>query len=84
MAVTDEQLQSLVGFAKDGGRQGLLDNPSEHEIIEYVFEWAEKQNMRTEDEYDEIITPEDMPSPEDWNDIIAAWEEGAADYARHN
>lgn len=76
MAVTDEQLAQLKGWAEELGRDGVLPDPSDNDIIDAVFDRAELEGLRTEDEFDAIITPDDLPAPEDHADIVSAWERG--------
>src|SRR5215210_4581099 len=84
MAITDEQMDELRDFAEQMGRDGVLASidPSDDKIIDAIFDYAEVSNMRTDDEFDAIITEQDMPAPEDRRDLLAAWQHGHAEYIR--
>lgn len=82
MAVTDDQMDELLDYAKQMGRDGVLNDPTDDQIIDAIFDYAQLHNMRTEDEFDAIITEQDMPAPEDRRDLIAAWNAGNTEYMR--
>lgn len=76
MAATDQQLEYIVKIA---GRLGKALNPvtvkylTDATIISLVFGEVESLNLRTEDEYDAIITEDDFPAAEDLHDIVNAF-----------
>lgn len=76
MAISDEQRDQLCAWAYRLGRDDVLNDPSDHEIVSAVFDMAETHNMRTEDEFDQIVTIDDLPAQEDHDDIVKAWEKG--------
>jgi hypothetical protein len=73
MAITDDQLDELKEFATKLGEDHVLNDPSDQDIISAVFDMAELDDMRTEDEFNAIVTPDDLPDPIDHADIVAAW-----------
>ena len=80
MAVTDDQMDQLKRFAYDLGRDGILGDPTDTDIIDAVFDLAATHQMRTEDEFDAILTPEDLPAQEDNEDLVNAWKNGTDVY----
>lgn len=76
MAVTDDQLDELKGWAYELGLHGVLAEPSEGQVVRAALERAELEGLRTEDEFDAILTEEDMPAPEDHRDIAEAFARG--------
>jgi hypothetical protein len=84
VAITDDQMSDLIDFAEQMGRDGVLASidPSDQQIIDAVFDFAEISNMRTDDEFDAIITEQDMPAIEDRRDLLSAWQRGHAEYIR--
>lgn len=78
MALTDDQMDALCAYAKQLGEDDVLNDPHDQGIINAVFDWAELEDMRTEDEFNAIVTEDDMPASEDRQAIIQAWEEGYA------
>lgn len=82
MAITDEQMSELRDYAEQMGKDGVLNDPSDDQIIGAIFDWASIQDMRTEDEFDAIITEDDMPAPEDRQDLLDAWRKGDTEYMR--
>jgi hypothetical protein len=80
MAVTDEQLDQLKDWAEELGRDGILPDPSNDEIVSAVFDMAEAHGLRTEDEFNAILSPDDLPDPKDWEDIVRRWEKGTRSY----
>lgn len=79
MAVTDDQLDTLKGFAYELGKNRILHDPTNAQIVAAVFDRADEEDMRTEDEFDAIITEEDLPAPEDHRDIVEAFDKGVTD-----
>lgn len=67
MAITDEQMADLRRWAFEIGRDAAI--PDEGDIVGAVFDRAEIENMRTEDEFDAIVTFDDMPAAEDEEDL---------------
>ena len=82
MAITDDQMSELRRFAENLGKDGVLNDPTDQQIIDVIFDYANDENMRTEDEFDAIITEDDMPAPEDKQDLIDAWRKGDTEYMR--
>jgi hypothetical protein len=80
MAITDDQRDQLCAWAYRIGRDGVLYDPSDHDIVGAVFDMAEMHNMRTEDEFDALVTIDDLPASEDHADIVKAWEAGNSAY----
>lgn len=76
MAVMDDQLDQLVKWSEEIGRDGVLHDPRDYEIIDAVFDRAEIEDMRTQDEFNSPLAPEDL-RPQDERDIVAAWEKGS-------
>jgi len=76
MAISDDQLHQLLLWAEQLGKDGVLNDPSDHEIVSAVFDMAETHNMRTEDEFNAIVTIDDLPAPEDHDEIVKAWAYG--------
>jgi hypothetical protein len=81
MAVTDEQLDQLKDFAEQLGRDGILPDPSDDEIVSAVLDMAETHGLRTEDEFNAVLSADDLPDPKDWEDIVKRWEKGADEFA---
>lgn len=79
MAITDNQLDTLKKWAYELGKDGVLNDPTDAQIVAAVFDRADIERMRTEDEFDAIVTEDDLPAPEDHRDIVAAYDEGVAD-----
>lgn len=84
MAVTDDQMDKLKEWAYEYGLDGVLHDPSDHEIMSAVFDRVEIEGMRTEDEFESIITIDDVPAKEDIADIVAAWERGNEDWLKEH
>lgn len=79
MAVTDSQLDTLCDFAYRLGvadSEAGIDDRSQQAVWDHVFAEAENNDMRTEDEYDAIITPEDLPAYEDWRELLRCYLNG--------
>ena len=74
MAVTDEQLDQLKDYARQLGRDGVLNDPTDTDVLLAVMDMAEGDNMRTEDEFAAPITIDDIPDPKDLRDIVCQWE----------
>lgn len=84
MAISDDQLTQLKQWAYEYGRDGVLNDPSNHTIVSAVFDRAEIEDMRTEDEFNAIVTMEDLPAQQDWDDIVAEWDRGWEEYAKEH
>lgn len=82
MAITDDQMDELAQHAFDLGRDGVLNDPSDNHIIDAVFDFAQISNMRTEDEFDAVITEDDMPAPQDRKRLLDEWRRGDTEYMR--
>lgn len=76
MAVTDEQLDQLKDYARQLGRDGVLNDPTDIDVLLAVMDMAEGDNMRTEDEFNAHITIDDIPDAKDLRDIVRQWEVG--------
>jgi hypothetical protein len=72
MAVTDEQLNQLLGWAREMGaeRPNVADDDV---VLGAVFDRAAEDDMRTLDEFDAIVTLDDLPAVEDREAIVDAW-----------
>jgi hypothetical protein len=84
MAVTDDQLDQLVQWGFEIGRDGVLNDPSDIGIVMTVLDMADAHDMRTEDEFDAPITIDDMPDRQDIEDIVNAWERGNREREQQN
>lgn len=83
MAVTDDQLEELVSLAIALGTEhyeaavygeqpeALIRVP--WQILEAIFEQGRDAGLRTEDEFDEPLTVEDLPAVEDRRHLIACY-----------
>ena len=86
MAITDEQMDELADYAYNMGKDGVLAHvdPTDRRVVDAIFDYAQGANMRTEDEFDAIITEDDMPAPEDRKRLLSEWERGHAEYLTRN
>lgn len=77
MAVTDEQLDQIKQWAYELGRDGVLngDIPDNHVLLA-ALDMADTHNMRTEDEFNAVVTLSDIPDGKDQQDIIDAFDRG--------
>lgn len=77
MAITDQQLHDLTAIAKrdgaDCGRRDVGESYDESMILGRIFDLARRNDMRTLDEFNELVTLEDLPDPEDKSDLVTAW-----------
>jgi hypothetical protein len=71
MAITDDQLDELLDYARKLARDNILGvDPRADDVLDEVFAVAEKNDMRTEDEFDAIVTIDDLPASEDRQAIV--------------
>lgn len=83
MAATDSQVEDLAHIAVKLGTEhyeaavyggapaALLRDPQE--ILDAIFDVAREADMRTDDEFDAVLTVEDLPAPEDRRYLVVAY-----------
>jgi hypothetical protein len=74
MAVTDDQLIELKSYARQLKQDGVLNDPSDKDILIAVLDMAELDGMRTEDEFAVPIEIADIPDVKDQQDICRAYD----------
>jgi hypothetical protein len=79
MAITDQQLDNLLRFARRLGRHDAANrhpHRTEDEVLANVFDEAEAVSMRTEDEFYAIVTLDDLPDTRDHLAIFDSYGDG--------
>lgn len=82
MAITDTQLDTMVSFARTLGERDRVRNHGRRPaslIVDMALVDMEEKGERTEDEFEAIITVDDMPAQEDRDDIVDGYLKGYFD-----
>ena len=72
VAITDQQLDELHGYARAAARR-LPDDADDTTVLHAIFDAAAGDGMRTQDEFAAPVTLEDLPAIEDHRDLLATF-----------